>query len=607
MIAATANYLAAAANRNLKPVFRFSIANYSKVFVTRPQSTDLQWISNISDWAVSVDPLNASYTIDDLTVTVIDVRNIITADVSLLLLQGRRCTLQSGFDGLALADYCTLFTGIVSNITNSPDGTYDFVCSDFNRLSQQLVFTRGGGSTVTTTVTTQNPNVAYTTTTQVQATDPLTSVVTTTGSVSYSSSGPTGPAGTVYTTSGSSRITTVTTSRTVNNTTIYEQTVTTVGVSTTTIVTTTYGGQNLYTNIATIAVTDGLTLQTTSSVSFSFTLNGPVGTVVTTDSGLISSSNPRRYTGHPMNMVLDILVNQIGLANSDVNVTQIESYRDTVFTGVEFDFILTGSVDAKDFIENQLLKPLGGYLYVNYLSQFCIGFAQPAVGGISAIAAITPDNLTELPTINTSPLTNVLTLRFDKDDSNQGSSSTGYLAESNTFYAPTITNLTDLTGTVIAEALTGASAVQGQLIIESGGMRSGFQGFILSKMIANSIFAMYGSYNPAFTAPCHWYPFFQVEVGEFITFTHPLVADRQAGVLGMHAKLFRVVKRSYNFESMIVTLDLQDASGIAAFGAHRIAPSNTSARQGPNDRSRYLFMTNVSGTYNDGSNGVNIG
>jgi hypothetical protein len=626
MIQTTANFDAAAALTPSKPVYRFSITDYAKVFVWRKtgRAGELTWIESIGDWGVSVDPMNGSYSIDDLVVTVLDLGAAITGDLGLLLLEQRFCTLQMGFDGLALADYCTLFSGIVDTVTPNPDGSYAFTCNDYNRLNQRVIYVYGDDGVATTTTTTYSGSNPYTIVTETYTTDPVTGIVTPAAVVTYSGSGPAPVTGTFV--SGST--TTVVTSRNIttggSTITVYESVATTIAGNVTTIVTTTYGGQLLYASVAVTTQTQQATGLNSVSLVITYDENGSLGVSTVSDSAFITSTNPKHLVGHPLDILLDILQVEVGLADSDINLTQIEAYRDTVFSGTEFEFFITGSVDAKDFMEAQLLKPLGGYLYPNAMGQVCVGFAQPLAGSVSSIAALTPANIPDLPTITAHDLINVVTMRFDKDDFNISTdpNSSGYLSQANTFYAPTIEDLPDLSQAVATELVSGSGAVQGQIILESDGMRSGFQGFVLAKVISNSLFKLYGAYNPTLQVTAFWNPCFAVELAEYITLTHPLLPNRKTGTMGITNQLFKVIKRSYAFDSMIVTFTLEDASGIAVFQAKRIAPTLDAASTGggtssdpmhpystasATQQARYVYMSDVNSKQANGDDAARLG
>ena len=87
--------------------------------------------------------------------------------------------------------------------------------------------------------------------------------------------------------------------------------------------------------------------------------------------GQTSASNIKTLTGHPLAIMLDILQNQLrdpitgqALDQTLIDVTKITNYMTGPFDGMEFLFHLTQPPTALDFIKNQILKPLGGYLWV---------------------------------------------------------------------------------------------------------------------------------------------------------------------------------------------------------------------------------------------------
>jgi hypothetical protein len=72
---------------------------------------------------------------------------------------------------------------------------------------------------------------------------------------------------------------------------------------------------------------------------------------VTGDDGInpVSSKNLKTINGHPLDILLDILSNKIGLPGGQIDTTKIQAYRDGPFSGVQFTFRLSQSVTAHDF------------------------------------------------------------------------------------------------------------------------------------------------------------------------------------------------------------------------------------------------------------------
>src|SRR4051794_34471177 len=147
MIAATPAYNAANAKKAKRPIHMLEIVGYGKVFSTAtdaPPAGNKAWISTFGTLTIAVDDLNGSASISDFTVTVIDYRNLITADFPLFQFEGAKATLKTGFPGLAESDFVTLFTGVVNTVASDLDNTaYTFTISDFNRVNQQVIYLTG--------------------------------------------------------------------------------------------------------------------------------------------------------------------------------------------------------------------------------------------------------------------------------------------------------------------------------------------------------------------------------------------------------------------------------------------------------------------------------
>jgi hypothetical protein len=118
------------------------------------------------------------------------------------------------------------------------------------------------------------------------------------------------------------------------------------------------------------------------------------------------SSNPHTINGHPLDILLDILRHQIGLADADIDVAGITNYRDNVYAGVQFSFSLTSAPDAATFIKEELMKPLGAYLRVNAAGQFTVTFFYNP--GVASVMSLGVDQLTEVPDAIQADLINVV-------------------------------------------------------------------------------------------------------------------------------------------------------------------------------------------------------
>ena len=88
----------------------------------------------------------------------------------------------------------------------------------------------------------------------------------------------------------------------------------------------------------------------------------------------ISKNDMKTLNGHPLDILIDILLNQVGLAPATVNQAKILGYRNGMFIGQQFQFTLDASQQADKFIETQIMKPLGGYLWTNSKGQIDVNF-----------------------------------------------------------------------------------------------------------------------------------------------------------------------------------------------------------------------------------------
>lgn len=451
MITATPAYLAAYNAHAKQPIYLFEVDGYGRAFSTRPTATPGRspWIQKIDDHRQAVDVLNASSTLGDLSVTVIDYQRAITGDFAGTVFEGRPCTLKAGFVGLAEADYVTLFSGIVDSVPGDAANTmFTFVCKDRLRLLKQVVYLLGD------------------------------------------------------------------------------------------------------------------------------------------DGQPCSEDHPRTILGNPIDILISVLQDEAGFAGGDIDLALLTRYRDEQFGGISFSFKITSPPDAKSFIENEILKPLGGVHFADNLGRYTARFMLPLAGTIVAVATLDASNLLKVPEPEQAELINVLSIRFDNDGSDFRSEAVELNQDSIDLYGQ-----------------------QGQQVIESQGMRSGFQGFSLATLLGKSVFNRYAAKNPQLDVEVHWGPPALLELGDFVYVTHALVPDRKTGTLGITNALFQVDEINRKFHSAVVGLKLADASGLKAYGALRIAPDAqvdyTSASGA--QKARYIFMSNPIGKQSNGDNAGTLG
>lgn len=315
--------------------------------------------------------------------------------------------------------------------------------------------------------------------------------------------------------------------------------------------------------------------------------------------GQTSGNNIKTLTGHPLDMMLDICLNQLrdpitgqALDPALVDTTKIQAYRDGPFQGMEMLFHLSQAPAAIDFIKNQLLKPMGGYLWVSQ-GKITVNFFYP-LAGVTPLATIGPDDWTDIPSAGQTAMINTVQFQFDKDDG-LGSSSGNYLSSNTQQYGPSVAKY----------------GVFGELNISSDGLRASLQAYLFTWFIARLIFGRYGLKNLTFDADASpsIMSMFLYEPGDVLAVTHPQIPNRKAGVMGITNYPFETLNKHTNFQTGTVTLTMIDASYLSEFGFSQIAPDDepdyTSASSG--DKKRYMFLCDDNGQYSNGDEGNLLG
>lgn len=459
MIASTVNFQTALAAYKSGTIIKLiTIAGYSRVFTNYATGVGGQynWIESVDDIAQTIHDTDGGADQTTWGFTVQDHAGSITGDFPGFTFEGKLVTLQIGFVGLAQADFCTVFTGIIDTVANAnSNNSYYFTCLDISAKLAQVIYLVGD---------------------------------------------------------------------------------------------------------------DGV--------------------------NIVGSKNPKTITGHPLDILLDILNNKIGLPAGQVDSTRIAAYRDGPFSGIKFTFRLTQSVTAHDFIKAQLLKPLGGYLWVNAVGKVTTNFFYPLIAP-TAVATLGPGVWEKIPDAEQVALINTVQFQFDKDDTIGGTGN--YLSIDTETYAPSVTKY----------------GQYGEQVIAADGVRSSLQGFFVSKLVARMYFYRYGLKNLTFdqNASDAILATMVLESGDIVGVTHPKIPDRNAGVIGITNKLFEIINKTFNLTEGKITLTMIDASYLSTFGQYKIAPTGEAAfaAASAGDKTTYMFMCSDTDLYSTGAAAHTLG
>lgn len=141
----TANALAAK-----MPIYAFAIAGQAVVYVTHDLArwgitgtlpTYQAWLKTPRGASQTIDVINGSSSIGDLTCEVVDVGGAVRTLIGGTTLEGSQITLSVGYPGLAWTDFAVLHTYQLYKI-NPSDGytSFLFVCRDLQLLLKQTVY-----------------------------------------------------------------------------------------------------------------------------------------------------------------------------------------------------------------------------------------------------------------------------------------------------------------------------------------------------------------------------------------------------------------------------------------------------------------------------------
>jgi hypothetical protein len=339
----------------------------------------------------------------------------------------------------------------------------------------------------------------------------------------------------------------------------------------------------------------------------------------------VSKNHPRTLTANPMDVALMVLQNELGVGQSDLvpesawkiydpaqwdaantsNPTLLQpnpyidldtflAYRNGIFAGYLFDFTFTQSVEAKQFMEFEIFKTLGGYWITLADGRVSPRLFFPPYS-FGSLATLDQRTLTALPAVTRNPIINQVTFRMDYDGS-------GFQTELNFAYAPSLQQF-DL---------------QGIQIIESKGMKLDRGGAALAGLTAGRIFRRYGGIDPVSGKATGGAPIYQVEsqfmtlaieVGDFIFLSHPLLPDFKTGRRGVFDRIVEVVEKQPNYTSGKMTYKLLDTGWLATKQLSLVAPAGTPSwpSASASQQGQYMFVSDsTTEEYSDGTAGKTI-
>ncbi|HEY6290045.1 MAG TPA: hypothetical protein VI455_00570 [Terriglobia bacterium] len=351
----------------------------------------------------------------------------------------------------------------------------------------------------------------------------------------------------------------------------------------------------------------------------------PSGPAVTANAFPVSDDNPRFLQGNPIDLLLAALQNELGVGqdpslrssnyvlqqlvpvysqqqsydplppppgwvlftpgndstlinpNSYIDVEQFLSLRDSQFSGDFFEFIITRPIDGKQFIEDQILKPLGLYLIVGADGQLRLKPMKP-LPYQAPVFNFTASNILGIPQTERQPIVNLVTVQMDVDNSGVSTAARAYLGQGS------------------YEQQTSLQLYQQvyEQQLEATGMRTNYGGNVRSRALADRIFRRHAFAPPAYRAKTHLAAL-GVELGDLVSLTHPLLVDFEAGKLGVVNITCEVMDRRPNYAQGFVEFSLLDTRFLNLATPYQIPPAAANVpdwqESSETEHTQYMFIS----------------
>ena len=368
----------------------------------------------------------------------------------------------------------------------------------------------------------------------------------------------------------------------------------------------------------------------------------PVGASWLENGFAVSDQNPRYVAGNPIDIILAVLQNELGVGqdpalltsnyvmqslapiyqsqqnyepmpppegwaiyqpgqpstlinpNPYIDVPGMLALRDGEFSGVWFDFVITRPIDGKQFIEEQILKPLGLYTIVCPDGHLSLKTMKPPVEQ-TPVFAFTSKNIIGIPQTVRQNIVNLVAFQLDVQQGGVTTAARSY------GYQVSYQQQTSLK--------TYRQVYEQQ--IQSTGLRVARGGMMLSRLLADRIFHRHAFEPPTykFTAQLGT---LAVELGDYVWLSHPKVLDLTTGRLGLSSVVCEVLDRQPDYSRATVDFSLLDTRFINISRPYQIAPAagNTPPwdEATPQEQAQYLYISSATmgGEYGDGTPGNTI-
>jgi len=368
----------------------------------------------------------------------------------------------------------------------------------------------------------------------------------------------------------------------------------------------------------------------------------PIGASWLENGYSVSDQNPRYVAGNPIDIILAVLQNELGVGqdpallttnyvmqslvsvyqsqqdyepfpppegwaiyepgqdstlinpNPYIDVPGMLALRDGEFSGVWFDFVITRPIDGKQFIEEQIFKPLGLYWIVRANGQLSLKTMKPPVEQ-TPVFSFSSKNVMGIPQTQRRSIINVVTLQLDVQQGSITTSARSYGYEVSYEQETSLQKY--------------RQAFEQQ--VQSTGLRVARGGMMLSWLLSDRIFRRHAFGPPVYKFTAQLLTL-QVELGDYVWLSHPKVLDMTTGKLGLNNVVCEVIDKQPDYSRGTVDFSLLDTRFIFVSKAYFIAAATAGIPAYPSataaERAQYMYISSAAmgGENSDGTPGNTI-
>jgi hypothetical protein len=273
--------------------------------------------------------------------------------------------------------------------------------------------------------------------------------------------------------------------------------------------------------------------------------------------------------------------------NPYLDVPGVTALRDGMFSGDWFEFKITSPQQARSWLEDQILKPLGLVMVVTASGQITLkAMKNPA--NQTAVLGFTQGNIVGIPEVRLAPVINALSYRLDADDSTTNTSARTY----------------NTTVTMLQQASYNLFRYLYNHQVEAAGLRTARGGTLRAFLLGDQLFRRYGFGTPIYQIVVQLGAL-QPGLKDWVSLTHSLIPDYIGGGRGVTNIPCEIIGRSPDYANGQVRFTLLDMRRANTTSPYLIVPSATMvlppyAQATQAQQETYFFVTpSTNGVYTE--------